>query len=226
MQELRADRRLGEMAAASRAALRVLSRHGLDFCCGGMSTLEEACHDAGLDVGQVLGEIRDEAERIENGEPGWQEGPLATLIDHIMTRFHEPLRSELDKLVATARQVQAAHRERHAGELGALAEVLTNLRLELLEHMQVEEDVLFPWVRSGDARTAGEIVKRLAEDHVRAAAHLARIRELTANFAVPDDACVTWRTLLVDLRVMDDSLREHIHLENNILFPRALLEEE
>ena len=194
MQELRRDRRLGELAAASRDALRVLARHGLDYCCGGASTLEAACRDAGLDVEQVLGEIRAEEARSTHPAPGWQAGPLAALIDHIVARFHEPLRTALDEHIAAAKQVATAHRERHGAELGALADVLVALRSDLLDHMQVEEDVLFPWVRSGDARTAGEIVKRLAGDHLRAAAQLARIRELTRDFAVPDDACVTWRT--------------------------------
>jgi regulator of cell morphogenesis and NO signaling len=118
--------------------------------------------------------------------------------------------------------VLRAHHDRDPQRLTTLADVLETLFTDLRDHMRQEEDTLFPWARRGAAENAGVTVTALVADHETAAFGLQQIRTLTDGFTPPPDACVTWRALYDGLRAFDRTLREHVHLENNVLFPRAL----
>ncbi|MGM0577666.1 MAG: iron-sulfur cluster repair di-iron protein [Myxococcota bacterium] len=212
---------LGRLASRIPAASRVFMRHGLDFCCSGNRPLDEVCEDEGLDAAAIVDEI--EAERAgDDGDVCWDDKPLGELIDHILASHHRPLDEELPRLDQMVRRVVTVHGDKDPERLHDLARTFTALREDLTPHMMKEERVLFPWIQSGDGRTAGQPVQVMLYEHESAGEMLDRLRELTDGFQPPQGACNTWRALYAGLDELDTSLREHIHLENNILFPRAL----
>jgi regulator of cell morphogenesis and NO signaling len=213
---------VGQIAAEHPLATRVFARHGIDFCCGGGRPLEVACRGKGLDAATVLDEIRAELERPDAPEHRWDDAPLDKLIDHILDTYHRALHEELPRLEAMARKVVSVHREKDPVRLPELLTVYLELKAELDEHMAKEEHILFPMIKRGQGGMAGGPVSVMKHEHDVAATALRRLRELTDGYRVPAEACNTWRALWHGLRALEESLHEHIHLENNILFPRAL----
>jgi regulator of cell morphogenesis and NO signaling len=214
---------VGELAALSPSAVRVFESYGIDFCCGGNQPLDVACRDKELAPEQVLGEL--EAALDEPGAPGedWNTAPLSALIDHILSRHHAYLRSELPRLFRWLRAVQEAHGAGDGVVLAALEQVLAGLQQELEAHMHKEELILFPAIRRADAGI-GQPIAVMETEHESASRALREIRRLTADYQPPERACATYRALWQALAELEKDLHLHIHLENNILFPRALRE--
>ncbi len=212
---------LADIARTTPASTRVFMRHHLDFCCGGKRTLAEACELAGLDPVVVAAEVEQEA-RKNSAEPDWLTRPAAELCDYIETRFHAALRRDLPLLIEAAIKVERVHVKRPEVPTG-LAALLADMLAEMEHHMGKEEQVLFPMIRRG---VPGERmympVSALESEHDIHGQMLTRIRELTNDFQVPERGCATWRALYQGLEAMEDELMHHIHLENNILFPRAV----
>lgn len=212
--------KLGDIAAANPAATRVFLRHELDFCCGGQRSLAEACERAGLDPDLIAAEIAAEAERP--GDQRWESRPLADLADHIEERFHAALRRDVPPLIEAARKVERVHAAKPAVPAG-LTEHLSRFWTELQAHMNKEESILFPLIRRGDrGQSAYMPVRVMQHEHDSHAGDLTKIRELTGDLAPPPHACATWRALYDGLAHLEAELMEHIHLENNILFLRAV----
>jgi regulator of cell morphogenesis and NO signaling len=180
------------------------------------------CERKGLDAERVLDEIRSELETPEAGARRWDEAPLGELIDHILTTYHRPLSEELPRLESMARKVLMVHGEKDPERLSELLSVYLALKAELDQHMAKEEQVLFPMIQKGLGSMTGGPISVMRHEHDSAAALLQRLRTLTDGYAVPADACNTWRALWHGLAALEESLHQHIHLENNILFPRAL----
>ena len=159
----------------------------------------------------------------EAGEPQSRCLPQTetSLIDHILTRFHEDHRAEVPRLLAMARKVEEVHGDKPACPTG-LAAHLEHMNEELELHMQKEEEVLFPLLRAGRGRMAQMPIHVMEEEHEEHARNLARMRELAHGFVPPDEACNTWRALYLGLEELERDVMEHVHLENNVLFPRAL----
>lgn len=220
--EVTPDSRVGEIAARHPLATRVFARHGIDFCCGGGVPLADACARRGLDTTAVLGEIeRTIAAPDADALPRWDEAPIDELVRFILERYHAPLREELPRLEAMARKVHRVHGDKDPERLGALLETYLHLKAEVDEHLREEEEVLFPAILANAERPETPI-GAFVDDHTRVGRELARIRELTDGFRVPDGACNTWNALWHGLAALETDLHEHIHLENNVLFPRAL----
>ncbi len=219
-----AERTLGDLAAAVPTAAKVFHRYGLDYCCGGKQTLAEACARSGIDAAEVLGAIRDEESTLGAGSDGglrWADRPLEALVEHILERYHAPLRPELSRLLSMARKVEQVH----AGKPGCpagLAAHLEEMQPFVEEHLAKEEQVLFPLFLAGRGRIASMPVSVMLREHEDHGDALRRIRALTGDLQLPDGACATWRELYRSLAQLEVELMEHIHLENNILFPRAL----
>lgn len=222
MQALNANETVGQLASTHPLSVKVFQRRGIDFCCGGGKTLEAVCQARGLDAAQVLAEIEAEEARSAPNTMRWDERPLNELIGYILKRFHEPLPEELARVEAMARKVHRVHGSKDPERLGALMETVVALREELEPHLMKEERVLFPWILSGNGTTANAPVQVMMSEHESTGEQLARIRELTGGFTIPPQACGTWRALWQGLEALEAELHEHIHLENNILFPRAL----
>ena len=212
---------LADLATVQPNATRVFLRHHLDFCCGGKKSLAKACDEAHVDPQRVLDEIVAENTRDTQQHRTWSDSPLAEIIEHIVRNYHEPLHADLPVLVGLARKVESTHGERPQCPRG-LADVLAAMHVELEQHMQKEEQIVFSLIRSGRGRDAGMPICVLENEHQLHGAQLRRIRELTGNLATPEKACRSWRALYDGLLRLEADLMEHIHLENNILFPRAL----
>ena len=213
---------VGAIAAEHPLATRVFARHGIDFCCGGGRSLDEACAAKGLEAAAVLSEIHQELSANSRFSESWSEAPLGHLIDHILFAYHRSLWEELPRLSMMAAKVLEAHRDKDEKRLTEIVRVYGALRAELEPHMMKEEQVLFPMVRSGQGVMAQGPISVMEYEHESAGAALRRLRELTDDYAVPAEACTTWRALWHGLAALETALHEHIHLENNVLFPRAL----
>ena len=216
------ETRVGQLAAEHPLATRVFARHGIDFCCGGGLPLGKVCADKGLDAPAIIAEIQRELGDGSAEFKRWDQAPLTELIGHILVTYHAPLREELPRLDGMARKVLDVHREKDPEGFTALVEVFAGLRAELEQHMAKEEQILFPMVMQGRGKGAGAPINVMIHEHENAGAALRRLRELTNDYTVPAEACNTWRALWHGLAALESDLHDHIHLENNILFPRAL----
>jgi regulator of cell morphogenesis and NO signaling len=224
--EITAHTLVADIAAHYPRSIEVFERHGIDFCCGGRRPLWEACREHGAAVEAVAAEIAEAAAREVPEDRVFTDAPLGTLLDHIVSRYHVPLREDLPRLGRMADKVAEVHGVRHP-ELRELARVYRGLRDELEPHLGVEEEQVFPALRRlDDAGTEAADVQgalhALEEEHDRAGDALVRLRALSGGFEVPDDGCTTYRALYEGLVRFERELHEHVHLENNVLFPRVV----
>ncbi len=205
---------IGQIAVDLPGATAVFRRLKLDFCCGGQVPLAQACASKGLDTAAVLAELA--SLKRDDQAPDAQD-PVA-LVEHILTRYHAVHREQLPELIRMARRVEAVHRDHPAMPVG-LAALLENMEVELLEHMEKEEQVLFPAIESGGAGLGGPI-GAMRNEHTGHGALLEQLAALTTDHTPPPGACNTWRALYAGTAQLTDDLISHIHLENNVLFPR------
>ena len=225
---------LAEVAAASLSAVRTLERHGLDYCCGGKQPFNQACAAKGLKPESIIEEI-EQAQRSGASERDWQTAPLDEIVKHIVGTHHAYLKVELPALSTRMDKVLAVHGSKDQATLSRLAEVLGSLRAELELHLQKEETILFPVLEQyGRAETSGRPLPPvpfgsvanpigvMESEREGAGSALGEIRKLTGNFEYPPYACGTVRALFDGLRALEADLHTHIHLENNVLFPRGI----
>lgn len=222
---------VGELVAERPDRARVFDQLGIDYCCGGRETLAAACAKRGLSPEAVLAELENAAEpagAVEEVPPGSL--TLTALCDHIVQRHHATLREALPRLHELAAKVAKVHGEAHP-DLAEVRDVFDELWIELENHMEKEERVLFPACRQLEATLrpadlpSGPLapaVARMEEEHTDAGEALALLRSLTRDYAPPPDACASYRSLLDGLHALEADLHQHIHKENNILFPRAI----
>jgi regulator of cell morphogenesis and NO signaling len=211
---------LGQVATTHPTSTLVFLRHRLDFCCGGRQRLGDACRAASLDPEVVIAEIN--AEGTAPAPERWDTRPLPELLDFILARYHEPLRSDLPALLDAARKVERVHAKKESCPHG-LAALLEQLDAEIRQHLAKEEQVLFPALRSGNGGANVHMpIRVMMQEHDDHGRNLHRLRELATDFNPPPEACATWRALYAGLEKLESELMEHIHLENNVLFPRAL----
>ena len=211
---------LAELAVTHPAAARVFRRHRLDFCCGGRRPLEEVCSERHLDAGAILAAIAEEDPLVPDQER-WDQAPLKSLVEHIVTVYHARLREQLPSLIAMARRVEVRHGDKASCPRG-LADHLDAMHEAVRDHLQKEEQILFPLIVAGMGSRAGGPVLAMELEHEHHGEDLTETRRLTGDLTPPDEACTTWRALYLGLQQLEQELMEHIHLENNILFRRAL----
>ena len=212
---------LADLAVTHPAAARVFYRHGLDFCCGGRRPLADVCAERGLDPDEVLAAIGREGAVAEGRR--WDRAPLAELIDFIVGTYHRRLRETFPELLRMAAKVEARHAEKADCPRG-LAAQLARMHEEVVEHLAKEEAVLFPLILAGQGRIAVGPVHVMEMEHDAHARNLQIVRQLTHDLQPPAEACATWRALYLELQAFEQELMVHIHLENNVLFRRALVE--
>lgn len=220
--------RVADIATENPAAIEVFQQHQIDFCCGGHLPLEEACRRRGVDPGQVLAELQ-QAPPPADDAGAWQRAPLSSLVTHIQQTYHAPLRAELARLDAMMARVLDRHGERHPDIVPPLASVFARFRGELLDHMVKEDTILFPAIvalehagrASGMASWISQPMAVMEAEHDAAGEALAAMRQITHGYAPPEDACPTFRGLYHGLAELEREMHLHVHLENNILFPRA-----
>ncbi len=227
---------VGELAVENPAATRIFENFGIDYCCGGNQLLEQACGNAGIAVEDVLDalEMEEETARTARQVHDWQSEPLSEVIAHIKNTHHKFTREETVRLGALLQKVCSVHGKNHP-ELFDVQSTFAGLAQELTTHIMKEEMVLFPYiVRMEEAviqrepalpapfGTVANPVAMMEHEHDSAGNALRAIRRSTNDFALPHDACVSFQTLYKALEAFEADLHQHIHLENNILFPRAI----
>ncbi|HVY94773.1 MAG TPA: iron-sulfur cluster repair di-iron protein [Bryobacteraceae bacterium] len=228
------EKTVREIAAENPSSVRVFEKLGIDYCCGGRRPLAEACAEAGVPVERALDLLANAAPPEDAAETAWNTAPFTALTAHIVARYHETARNEIPRIEALAHKVKSRHGSAHP-ELSDIGELFLSLAHELSTHMMKEEQVLFPFIerieaaeqqgRPIPAMPFGSVARPIAvmtADHDDAGALLARIRELSSGFAIPDGACPSYRALYSALEEFERDMHRHIHLENNILFPRAI----
>ena len=213
-----ANESLGLLARTIPGATKVFHEYHLDFCCGGKQTLQQAADKAGIDAARIVAQLAALQPQAD-GAVDWADAPTPALIDHILERFHERHREQLPELIRLARRVESVHGDRPECPLG-LADHLENMLQELESHMQKEEMVLFPMLQRGQTDLAAMPIQVMRHEHDHHGGELAKLEALTNGITLPRGACNTWRALYLGLQTLRQDLMEHIHLENNILFPR------
>ncbi len=224
---------VGQIVAEHPSVACLLEQYGIDYCCGGKGKLDEACRKKGVKVEYLLEKFRAViAKEGQSHEPDWTQSSLQKLIEHIVESYHEPLRQELVRVIELADKVARVHGENHP-EMIKVKEVLADLRTQLELHMQKEEMILFPAIvrieAGGDPQFVGcgggieQPIDVMTQEHEVAGDALGTMRQLTHEYTPPSDACNTFKVLLHSLAKFEAQMHEHVHKENNILFPRALL---
>ena len=225
-----------DYAATIPGATRLFEQFGIDYCCGGARPLSEVCVERGLDANIVLEGLNGLAREAATAPSArdFAKLSMSELMEHIVSKHHEFTRSEIERINRLLEKVIAAHGERHP----EIAEINTSfgaLSAELLPHMMKEEHVLFPYIAQIELfssrgamapspmfGTVQHPIRMMSMEHETAGEVLARMRELSGGYTAPADACPTYTALYEALDGFERDLHEHIHLENNLLFPKAI----
>jgi regulator of cell morphogenesis and NO signaling len=209
---------------------------GLDYCCGGKRPLGQAVAAAGLEWSAFVATLSNAsaANAADTVQTNWNKSPLGVLVDHILEKHHSFTKGQLSRLDGLLTKVEAAHGAKHGEMLARLRRLFDGLHDELDAHLMKEEQILFPAIKGMDAFVHGQgekpvvhcgsianPIRQMEVEHDRAGEALAGMRRVTDNYRPPLDACQTFRALYDGLQALEADLHEHIHLENNILFPSA-----
>lgn len=214
------DRPLGELARDIPGATRVFNEHGLDFCCGGHVSLRAAATIKEFDPDVIAALLQQAIAAATPADRDWNAATPVELVEHIVSRYHETHREQLPELVRLARRVETVHGDKPECPRG-LAELLELIQEEMENHMQKEEQVLFPLFARGLGAMATGPIAVMRMEHDQHGENLQQMAKLTNDITLPAEACNTWRALYLGLRTLREDLMEHIHLENNILFTKA-----
>ena len=230
------EKTVRELAVENPASTRIFESLGIDYCCGGGKSLRAACDAAKLDLNRVIS-LLDE-KPLKPGERKWATEPLSELIQHIVDKHHVFTRNEINRLELLLNKVCGVHGKNHP-ELLKIHDHFTGLSQELKLHMMKEEQILFPYIcRMEEAAvenhpmvpapfgTVQHPVRMMVMEHDSAGESLSAIKEASNDYSAPADACISYKTLYAALKEFEADLHQHIHLENNILFPRAIAVEE
>ncbi len=223
-----------EIALRQPTSIRVFEKFGIDYCCGGRKPLADACTVHNLPLDTVLAALETAAANSAPSAEDWSRASLASLSEQIVSVHHAYVKKELPRLALLAEKVVARHGDTRT-ELPVIQTTLKQLDEELLAHLAKEEEVLFPYIarlvrsmRDGSARpkscfgTLANPIAMMTKEHDAAGALMAEIRSLSHDFVPPEGACPTYHAFYDGLKEFEQDLHQHIHLENNILFPRAI----
>jgi len=228
------DETLGAIAAKDVRKVEIFKKYGLDFCCGGKQTVKEACTEKGLDVTKIEQELQ-QADKNPTARPlPYGEWNLDFLADYIVNTHHRYVLKSLPDLLTYAAKVASVHGD-HYPELWRINQLVIEINDELTAHLAKEETVLFPYIKALvtagknnsplQAASFGSVqapINMMEMEHELAGKNLAEIRSLSNNYTLPADACASFNLLYNFLKEFEDDLFTHIHLENNILFPKAI----
>ena len=211
-----------EIALANPASVRVFESLGIDYCCGGKLSLSDACHQANVSEESVLAALANPGFAAPDDTSPWIHASTEALTKHIVDRHHQYVRRETPRLLALLEKVISRHGATHP-EVISIRDLFVALSQELATHMLKEEQVLFP--RLNELEVPADVLRQpianMLADHDDAGALLARISALSGGYQPPTGACPTYVALYSGLAEFQSDLHQHVHLENNILFPRA-----
>jgi regulator of cell morphogenesis and NO signaling len=226
--------RVGEIAAANPGAKKVLEEAGVDYCCGGAKSLNEACMHTGISAEELLRRLQENRQQMGPQEANWGRAPLADLTKHILEKHHNYVRRAVPRVTALLAKVKARHGEGHP-ELAAIEKEFLRLGEEMYAHMQKEEQILFPYIEKLERATEGREqleppffqtvrhpVHVMMKERDSAGQALHEMRRLSSGYKTPAEACGSYREAYRSLEEFESDMHAHVHLENNILFPRAV----
>ena len=232
MSELLEQTTVGDIVAGDFRAAAVFEQFGIDFCCGGRHEFADACRRAAADPATVKRAL-DALPPAADARDDVTSAPLEQLIDHIVATHHAYVRSALPTIAHYLEKLVEAHGARHP-ELARVLAVFHNLRADFEQHLIKEEQVLFPYVRDlatttrpcgvsmSPFGTVENPIRMLEREHLEAGDEMREIRELTDGYEVPADGCATYAVCMAELSRFERDLHRHVHLENHVLFPRAI----
>lgn len=213
---------------------RLFHANHVDYCCGGDKTISEACYEAGIEPDQLIKQLEKVAEQVDPDTIYVNELPSDELCDYIVKRHHAYVKDSIPFLKRSLEKICSVHGDNHP-ELFEIKELFNKTAGELTMHMQKEEIVLFPYIKKMvKAKKEGTLIgaavfgsvtnpiRLMISEHEAEGKRFSEISRLSKNYAVPVDACTTYETTIHQLKAFESDLHRHIHLENNILFPRAI----
>jgi regulator of cell morphogenesis and NO signaling len=217
----------------------VFEQHGIDYCCGGGKRLADAAREHNLKLPELVEALekalKEATDQAKPADKDWYAAPLSELVRYIVDVHHGYMRTELPRLRLLLPTVLKAHQAQHGDMLREVQTLFNALDVELSRHLMKEEQVLFPYIVAAEAHSRatgakpsspfGSVrkpIQQMEHEHDDAGKTLAQLREVTHHYALPSDACPTFRATYEELQRMEADLHQHIHLENNILFPRAI----
>ncbi len=224
---------VGEIVAADYRTAEVFEAHGIDFCCGGKVALAAICQEKGFDPAELLQEIETVRKEPVDRSQNYTAWELPFLADYIVNTHHVYLKENDGQIAAYARKIAEVHGSHHA-EVIEIAAIFDTIATDMAAHLREEEEVFFPAVKRADAaRKAGNAIetegreviktslKKLGREHAEIGAAIHTIRQLAKDYEIPGDVCNTFMVTYRKLKEFEDDLHKHVHLENNILFPKA-----
>jgi len=221
------EKTVGEIAASDAKKVKVFMKYGIDFCCGGRKSLKEACEEAGVDYQKLNEELNSSNE--SGSESDFNSMPLHELTKHIVQKHHQYIKQNKDVLLGLSEKVSERHGSKHP-ELKEIHRCFIDLINELEPHLFKEENILFPYIETMSLEknskapfgTVENPIRMMLYEHDIAGDLIKKIREYSGQYQIPEDACGSYSALYRLLKEFDDDLILHIHLENNILFPRSI----
>lgn len=225
---------IGEVVATDYRAASVFNKHSIDFCCNGNRSIEDVCKEKNIDTHQLLEELKSELADSSRKATDFNTWPLDLLADYIEKKHHKYCEAKITEIKPYIQKINSVHGSRHP-ELAEVEELFGKTAGEMSMHMKREELTLFPYIRKMvNAREKSEKVEKprfgsvespiakMMQDHDNEGERFRRIREITNDYTVPEDGCNTYKVTLAMLKEFEEDLHMHIHLENNILFPKSL----
>ena len=227
-----ASKTLAQIVTNNYKAASIFEKHHLDFCCKGKRTLEQACSESDIKIEEVIEQL-EKAGDINDSKTNYNELSLAQLSEHIVSTHHNYVKNEMPALLGYLQKVASKHGDRHP-EMNKVFQIFVAVKEEMEFHMQKEEMVLFPRIKDieNQIQEGKKVVinssylqspiNMMEQEHDHAGSMLAEISNLTNNYNPPADACTTYQLSFASLQAFELDLHHHVHLENNILFPKAL----
>jgi regulator of cell morphogenesis and NO signaling len=231
------ETKVKDIAFSNLAVRQVLEDAGLDYCCGGGKSLHEACLQADISTEEILNRLRENTNNIGPDDTNWTAASLSELTQHIREMHHRYIREAIPRMQALLEKVTTKHGKNHP-EVEDIRSLFTEVGKEMIMHMQKEEQILFPYIdaleRAANAhgsveppffQTVKNPIHAMMKEHDAAGELVRQIRSLAAQYTPPADACTSFKALYEGLKEFEADLHQHVHLENNILFPRAVATE-
>lgn len=228
---------LSEIAIENLNYTEIFEKYGLDFCCNGNVNYSEACKNKGIDENKLADELNG-VSKMKNEKENYDKWKLDFLVDYIINNHHHYIVESVPKINEHLKKIVVKHSDNHP-ELAEITKSFSVVSKELQLHMVKEEKILFPYIKhmvlvhigkaKNEAPYFGKVenpIRMMEEEHIIAGDIFKKIRELSINYNIPDDACVTFNMTMVELKEFEEDLHKHIHLENNILFPKSIIMEE
>lgn len=228
------ETKVKEIVVANPGATQILEDAGVDYCCGGNRSLHDACAHAGVPAEEILNRLRESRAQTVPGDADWISAPLGELTRHIREQHHHYVRKAIPRIENLLKKVKAEHGGKHS-EIAEIEGLFLSLGQEMIMHMQKEEQILFPYIDALERSSLGNEpleppffqtvrnpIHAMMQEHDSAGEFVKQIRKASSVYSPPADACPSYQALYRDLHDFEADLHQHVHLENNILFPRAV----